>query len=466
MLEISIRLKRGLNVVTGNVGTGKTTISRQLVNRLSDDREIDYFLVLDPGFKTVLDFLGYLLNLFTGDTPLTGEDENSVKERIKGGLFSRGVDRQRTTVLIIDEGQKLPIFCIEALRELLNYETNDQKLLQIVIFAQKEFDDAVAGLDNFKDRINFRYSLGPLGFRETRAMIRYRLERSAAPGKKGVALTFLAHAAVYRFTRGYPRKIVNLCHHILLALIIRNRSRAGWRLVRTCGFKVFPERRPSFIFRPVFAAFLLLAGGGVFFNFEPGRLFTQAKAFQADLRPVETVAEACSTFGMVSCDVPPMPRLFPPRALPATYGSLKVSWDETLCSMSNTVYGSFNRDILKKVLAVNPNIRNPNRILANMTIEFPVVHPDPLVWHPGTVCILLAKTPFFTEAYDLARKSKAGNVRLLPRWQDNDFTFLVVVDHPFRTLASAREFKKNFSTTLAARFIRLEPAGGSETLPL
>lgn len=66
-LEISIRLKRGLAVVTGDVGTGKTTISRQLITRISGDPKLGYFLLLDPGFATVNDFLGYLVTLLTGE---------------------------------------------------------------------------------------------------------------------------------------------------------------------------------------------------------------------------------------------------------------------------------------------------------------------------------------------------------------------------------------------------------------
>ena len=78
------------------------------------------------------------------------------------------MDEKKTVVLIIDEGQKLPDFCLEILREFLNYETNENKLLQIVIFAQNEFRRILKRHANFADRVNQFYFLKPLNFRETR----------------------------------------------------------------------------------------------------------------------------------------------------------------------------------------------------------------------------------------------------------------------------------------------------------
>ena len=123
---------------------------------------------------------------------------------------------------MIDEGQKLPLFCLETLRELLNYETNDSKLLQIIILAQKEFNDTVLQLDNFNDRINFQYSLSALGFSETKALIKFRLEQSASHNADIPIFSFWAMVAIYKQTKGFPRKIINLCHHLMLNMIIEN----------------------------------------------------------------------------------------------------------------------------------------------------------------------------------------------------------------------------------------------------
>jgi general secretion pathway protein A len=113
-----------------------------------------------------------------------GSSEWQIKEQIKQYLFERGVQHNKTTVLIIDEGQKIPVFCLEILREFLNYETNEYKLLQIIIFAQKEFENTIKKYANFADRINLYHYLKPLNFRDTQLMIKYRLEKSKDTIKK------------------------------------------------------------------------------------------------------------------------------------------------------------------------------------------------------------------------------------------------------------------------------------------
>ena len=135
-LELAIRLRRGLNVVMGEVGTGKTTLCRQLILRFEkseDDRnEMETHLLLDPSFSNSSEFLSTVASTFgllrEGDEVKT---EWQIKESIKSYLFQKGVDEGKTVVLIIDEGQKLPEFCREILREFLNYETNEFKLLQM-----------------------------------------------------------------------------------------------------------------------------------------------------------------------------------------------------------------------------------------------------------------------------------------------------------------------------------------------
>ena len=98
-LEISIRLKRGLNVVIGDVGTGKTTLSRQLLQKISNDNSIKFYLVLDPGFSSTVGFLKYLLYLFQPKKRYKSNDENVLKEIIKEHLFNYGVDKNINIVL-------------------------------------------------------------------------------------------------------------------------------------------------------------------------------------------------------------------------------------------------------------------------------------------------------------------------------------------------------------------------------
>lgn len=238
--ELSLRLLRGLSVIIGDVGTGKTTLCRQLIRNFADDEKMETHLILDPHFSSPVEFLNIVAGMFGVSPPEGTVTDWQLKENIKKYLFHRGVDEGKTIILIIDEGQKLPVFCLEILREFLNYETNEHKLLQIVIFAQREFDTTLKHHKNFADRINLYHILGPLNFQETRAMIRFRLERASA-GKKGRSFfSYPALWAIYRGSKGYPRQIINLCHQIALAVLIQNRTKAGWPVARSCIKRGFP----------------------------------------------------------------------------------------------------------------------------------------------------------------------------------------------------------------------------------
>ncbi|TVM17281.1 hypothetical protein DPQ33_08835 [Oceanidesulfovibrio indonesiensis] len=232
-LEIALRLKRGLNVVLGDVGTGKTTLCRRLLRALTEDEAIDAHLLLDPDFDNPRDLLLVLCEMLEGETPEAGLTEWSLKERVKNSLFKRGVDENKTTVLIIDEGQKIHDRCMELLRELLNYETNDAKLLQIVIFAQLEFEPIIRRYPNFADRINDLIRLGPLDFAHTRELIDYRINLAKVHMSRTPLFTRGGYWAMYGATRGYPRKIVKLAHKVFLTLILNNDHRATWALVRS-----------------------------------------------------------------------------------------------------------------------------------------------------------------------------------------------------------------------------------------
>jgi len=248
-LELAIRLRRGLNVVLGEVGTGKTTLCRQLIRNLGRDAELECRLILDPDFSTPAEFLATVAALFEIAGSATGRTDWQLKEAIKNHLLERGTAQGKTVLLIIDEGQKTPDFCLELLREFLNYETNNAKLLQIVIFAQREFKERLETLPNFADRINLLLRFDPLNFAETRAMVRYRLELASADGRGERLFSLAALWVVYRATRGYPRKIVNLCHQIILAAIIQNKGKVDRRLARFCVKLHLPKksryRRPA-----------------------------------------------------------------------------------------------------------------------------------------------------------------------------------------------------------------------------
>ena len=242
-LELAIRLQRGLNVVVGAIGTGKTTLCRHLIREFSADKTLETHLILNPDFNTPMEFLYSLAELFGLTAPVEAENSKwQIEESIKQYLFKKGMEEHKTVILLIDEGQKMLPFCLEILRELLNYETNEHKLLQIVIFAQEEFQQTIAEHPNLADRINAYLVLAPLSFQETRNLLQFRLNQAKDGYKEPRLFTTPGLWAIYRATKGYPRKIIHLSHRVLLTMIIQNRSRAGWFLVRWCSRMMLPRK--------------------------------------------------------------------------------------------------------------------------------------------------------------------------------------------------------------------------------
>ena len=137
-------------------------------------------------------------------------------------LFQEGVTENKTVCIIIDEAQKLNETTLEVMRVLLNYETNEYKLLQLVLLGQLELHAKIMNMLNFFDRISFKYTLNPLSFDDTKEMIEFRIRQA---GYKANMHLFLDEAIreIYQYTRGYPRQITMLCYKALKTLVLRKK---------------------------------------------------------------------------------------------------------------------------------------------------------------------------------------------------------------------------------------------------
>ncbi len=220
-LEIAIRLRRGLSLIVGDVGTGKTTLSRMLLQIFRDEPDFIFGMILDPSFKSEFQFLSSLVKIFN-ITP-TFKSTLDFKEALEGYLFQKGVEENKTVILLIDEGQKLNSENLEVLRTLLNYETNEYKLLQLVIMSQIELLPKIKRIRNFVDRVSLKYTINPLDEDETREMISFRLRQAGFDGQNNL-FTQEAIKLIYQYSQGYPRRIAMICHDALETIVMREKT--------------------------------------------------------------------------------------------------------------------------------------------------------------------------------------------------------------------------------------------------
>ncbi len=209
----------GFIVVTGDIGVGKTTVCRALLRKLPD--RFDTALVVNT-LLTEKELLRTILGDFGVDVP--GGTRKDLLDALNRFLLD-AAERERRPVLIVDEAQNLAPPLLEQVRLLSNLETEKRKLLQIVLFGQKELKEKLRlpELRQFNQRITVRARIRPLNLRETARYIQHRLSVAGAPG--GPFLSPVAERMLFRRSRGVPRRINQLCDRALLSVCLRNAAR-------------------------------------------------------------------------------------------------------------------------------------------------------------------------------------------------------------------------------------------------
>ena len=226
-LEISVRLRQGLNLILGDIGTGKTTLMETLKTLLSQDPSERYLIrtIYDPSFKSEFQFLSKLLSLYNIDTNM--RSTIGYKETFKSYLFETGVNDDKIVTLVIDEGQKLTPTFLEVLRVFLNYQTPDFFLINIIIFAQMELLPKVKKKKSFLDRAVVSYVLNPLNIGDTRRMIEYRLEKAGLAKELNPLFSEKAYEAIFKHSKGKPRRICKICKNALMDLVLQGKENSA-----------------------------------------------------------------------------------------------------------------------------------------------------------------------------------------------------------------------------------------------
>lgn len=220
--------RKGLSVVFGDTGTGKSSLARLLHQKFLDSGFLSSLLI-NPNYPTPNSLLRTIAQEL--GTPQTSRSFKGTLDRFKQHLWNRAAVEQKTVVLIIDEAQTLTPPLLELLRQLINYETNDMKLLQLVLFAQDELRNTLARprLRNFRSRITMASTLEPLSLAELQAMLKFRWEVASG----GAAHPFAEEAveAIFEHSDGMPREANILADNTLLLAFHKRQRRISRELV-------------------------------------------------------------------------------------------------------------------------------------------------------------------------------------------------------------------------------------------
>jgi len=250
----------GFVLLTGEVGTGKTTVCRCLLEQMPDNCDVAY--IFNPRL-TAEELLATVCTEFGIACPPGNTSNKVFIDCINAHLLDLH-GKGRHAVLIIDEAQNLSAEVLEQMRLLTNLETSERKLLQIILLGQPELADLLARPDlrQLAQRIIARYHLGPLNRAEIGAYIRHRL---AVAGSERPLFPASLLGRLYRLSGGIPRVVNLLCDRALLGAYAQGKERIDRATLAQAAREVFgrPPAPRGLLWRAVAAGVLVLAGGAL-----------------------------------------------------------------------------------------------------------------------------------------------------------------------------------------------------------
>lgn len=226
VLNTALQVGEGFIKVTGEVGTGKTMLCRKLMNEAPDDWVIAY--IPDP-YLSPLE-LRWALACELGLKQSNNIDGQQLVHLLQRHLVDLA-GQQKRVVLIIDEAQALPDDTLEALRLLTNFETEQRKLLQVVLFGQPELDKRLASYKfrQLRQRVSFSYFLRGMSYYEVQAYVNTRIDIA---GVRQPLFSPAALKAIWKYSRGVPRLVNVLSHKGLMLAFGENKHQVTTKHLR------------------------------------------------------------------------------------------------------------------------------------------------------------------------------------------------------------------------------------------
>jgi general secretion pathway protein A len=207
-IRYMVEYRQGLSIVFGDVGTGKTTVARRIFDLFRDDPDIVTAFMTNPQYPSAIQLLKAIASEFDIVHKRSKIEQMEETQAFLIDQYSQG----KNVVLILDEAQLLVGPQFELIRQLINFETHNRKLIQIVMFGQLELRAKLRLKRALASRVASYATLDPLDYEATCELIAFRL---AVAGVKNGTFSEEALRLIYDFSRGIPREVVRLCLNAL-----------------------------------------------------------------------------------------------------------------------------------------------------------------------------------------------------------------------------------------------------------
>jgi type II secretory pathway predicted ATPase ExeA len=259
-LSDNIQLGAGYQLVIGAEGSGKTTLLNQLAQKFSADNKTVVLLISNPQFRDLQQFLITVAGIFKTINAPAGFDDNTFQKAFNSFFYKLYNQEKKIVLLLIDNSQDLPDFCLNALNSFYDYHPDCRRFLQTVMCGEPLFQRKINASKALNGRIFLTTAPKPFDFTDVRKLIRFHLEQAATdPGSPPVLFSIPSQWVIYRMTQGHPKETIDLCHFIFLTLVIENLKKADWFMTLRSAKLLIPKRAKKLqIIRTTFLASLIL----------------------------------------------------------------------------------------------------------------------------------------------------------------------------------------------------------------